>query len=87
MLTDKQKEDRHIALSGLLIEFGASAHAFMDRILNSEMVTEDYYILQESEQALPQTVMHIICKRCKYGPKGNQKEWKEEIEAVKRVIK
>ena len=59
----------------------------MDRILESGLATDDTYIMQDSEQALPQTVMHIVCKRCKYGPKNNQVTWKEEVEGIKRVIK
>ena len=85
--TPEQIKKMHTDLEGLLTEFGTHAHRYMDRIIESSFIDDRCEMLQESDMALAQTVMKIECSRCKYGPRNGQKQWKEEVEIVKRGLK
>lgn len=81
------KKQRHAVLDEHLKTFCINAHKTMDRIFELDKVDNDWFIMNDSNQALPQTVMNIVCSTSTCKPKSNQKELKAEIAMLKEVLK
>lgn len=85
--TPEWRKQRHDVLDEYIELFGANAHKYLDHIIDSRVIEDDWLLASESMHVLPQTVMNIVCAKCKWKPKDKQVIWKQEVAILKKVIK
>lgn len=85
--TAEWRKTRHDALEEYLELFAANAHKYLDRIIDSKVIENDWLLASDSVQVLPQTTINLVCAKCKWKPKEKQTIWKEELAMLKKVLK
>lgn len=85
--SNEWKIERHKMLNEYLEIFCINAHKILDLILEHERVDDNWFIIGDSSQVLPQTVMNIVCSQCKCKPNSKQNAWSGELLMLKKALK